>query len=135
MMRNVFLSILMTGFLFAVDVHGEEKVFRAIPGNDGVQRVDVVGGSYFFSPDHIVVKVGVPVELRVRKEPGITPHTIVLKAPEAGINFDVGLATETKEIRFTPEKTGRYEFYCDKKIPFLESHREKGMHGVLEVIN
>jgi plastocyanin domain-containing protein len=98
-----------------------------------VQRVEVRGGSYFFSPRHIIVKVNTPVELKVRKEPGIVPHNMVLKAPEAGIDFNVSLDDTPKVIRFTPTKPGSYPFYCDKKLLFFESHREKGMKGVLEV--
>jgi hypothetical protein len=29
---------------------------------------------------------------------------------------------------------GRYPFYCDKKLFFMAGHREKGMEGVLEVV-
>lgn len=28
---------------------------------------------------------------------------------------------------------GSFAFFCDKKAPFMASHREKGMVGVLEV--
>lgn len=102
--------------------------------SDGIQRVTVVGGSYFFDPDHIIVKVNVPVELTVRKESGIVPHDIVIKAPEAGIDFSESLSTDPKIIRFTPTKIGTYPMYCDKQLLFFESHREKGMEGVLEVV-
>ena len=111
-----------------------EKIFRTAVDSDGVQRVDILGGGYFFTPNHIIVKVDLPVELKVRKESGIVPHNIVIKAPEAGISVDESLDTEPKTIRFTPTKTGVYTFYCDKKLLFFESHREKGMAGVLEVI-
>ena len=111
-----------------------EKIFKAAVDSDGVQRVDILGGGYFFTPNHIIVKVDVPVELKVRKESGIVPHNIVIKAPETGINVDESLDTDPKIIRFTPTKIGNYTFYCDKKLLFFESHREKGMEGVLEVI-
>jgi len=112
----------------------EEKVFRAVANNEGVQRVEIVGGSYFFSPNHVIVRVNVPVELKVRKEPGMVPHNIVMKSPEAGIDFDVSLSAEPKVVKFTPTKTGVYPFYCNKKLLFFESHREKGMEGRLEVV-
>ncbi len=112
----------------------KETVFRAAMGDDGVQHADILGGGYFFTPNHIVVKVNVPVELKVRKESGIVPHNIVIKAPEAGIDFDVSLSDEPKTIRFTPTKTGTYPFYCSKKkFFFFTSHRDEGMEGVLEV--
>jgi hypothetical protein len=74
------------------------------------------------------------VELIVKKEPGITPHDIVINAPEAGINFKEDLTTEPKIIRFTPLKTGKYPMYCSKRFLFFKSHRERGMEGVLEVV-
>lgn len=112
------------------------KVFRAAVGEDGVQRVEILGGGYFFDPDHIIVRVNVPVELKVRKDGWFVPHNIVIKAPEAGIDFTVSLDTEPKVIRFTPTKVGSYPMYCSNDIPWLPiaSHREKGMEGVLEVV-
>ena len=110
-----------------------EKVFQATIDKDGVQQVEVVGESYFFTPSRIIVKVNVPVELKVRKGSGIIPHSIVMKAPDAGIGFRVALSEEPQVVRFTPTKTGLYPYYCDKKLLFFESHREKGMEGILEV--
>ncbi len=135
-MKNLMLACIL--FLscasLAVGAGEKEKVFRATVGDDGVQRVEVMGGSYFFTPNHIIVKVNMPVELIVRKESGIVPHNIVVKAPEAGIDFDVALASEPKVIRFTPTRVGTYPMYCSKKLLFFESHREKGMEGVIEVV-
>ena len=101
---------------------------------DGVQRVEIVGGDYFFKPGHIVVKVNLPVELKVRKETYIVPHSIVIDAPEAGIKVNESLARDPKAITFTPTRAGSYAMYCDKKPPFMSSHREKGMEGLLEVV-
>jgi plastocyanin domain-containing protein len=111
-----------------------EKTYRAIPDQDGVQRVSIIGGSYFFTPSHIIVKVNMPVELKVKKEPGIVPHNIVSKSAEAGIKFDEALDSEPKLIKFTPTKVGIFPFYCDKKLLFFESHQEKGMTGKIEVV-
>ena|SRR6266540_592421 len=111
-----------------------KEIFKATIDSDGVQRVDILGGSYFFKPDFIIVKVNVPVELKVRKESGVTPHNIKINAPEAGIDFKESLGSEPKIIRFVPTKTGKYPIICDKKLLFLASHREKGMEGTLEVI-
>ncbi len=103
-------------------------------GKDGVQRVEIVGGSYFFKPNHIVVKVNVPVELKVSKESGLVPHDIVAKSPEAGIEFKESMSSTPKIIKFTPTKVGKYPIYCTKKAPFSKTHREKGMEGVIEVV-
>ena len=121
-------------FLFSMSAAAaEKKEFTAQADPDGVQRVEILGGSYFFNPNYIIVKVNIPVELKVKKEPGMMPHDIVLKAPEAGIDFAQDLKETPEIIKFTPKKTGTYPFACEKKFLFFESHKDKGMKGVLEV--
>lgn len=108
--------------------------FPADIAADGVQHVRIESGGYFFKPDRVVVKVNVPVALSVSMEKGIIPHTLVIQAPEAGIAVDESLSSEAKTIRFTPTAVGSFPIYCKNKLLFFESHREKGMAGVLEVI-
>jgi plastocyanin domain-containing protein len=111
----------------------KEKVVASVDA-DGVQRVRILGGSYFFKPGHIVVKVNVPVELIASRESGITPHNLLIQAPEAGLKVEEDLGTEPKKIAFKPTAVGKYPIYCSKKLPFMAGHREKGMEGVLEVV-
>ncbi|MDQ5986908.1 MAG: hypothetical protein CSYNP_02643 [Syntrophus sp. SKADARSKE-3] len=111
----------------------EKKEFIAKIDKDGVQRIEMVGGSYFFNPNYIVVSVNVPVEIKIRKESGVIPHDIVLKAPEAGIDFQLELKDTPQTVRFTPTKVGTYPFDCSKKVLFFGSHKDKGMEGTLEV--
>lgn len=92
------------------------------------------GGSYFFKPSRVIVHVNVPVELLVSVEKGLIPHTLVIQSPEAGIVVDEKLSSDAKTIRFTPTAIGKYPFYCKNKLLFFKSHREKGMAGVLEVV-
>jgi len=114
---------------------GKEKRVVATVDADGVQRVEVIGGEYYFDPNYIVVKVNKPVELTVKKAPGYIPHDMVVKAPEAGIDFNVDLdAKKPDTIKFTPTKVGKYEMYCDKKLLFFKSHKDRGMHGMIEVV-
>ena len=128
----VVLILLLVSLGLAQDAR--ENRFVAIIGADGVQRAEIAGGSYYFDPNVIVVKVNVPVELKVKKAGGATPHSISLKAPEAGIDFSVSLGKEPKSIKFTPTKVGKYPFWCTKKLPFMKSHKNHGMTGVLEVV-
>jgi plastocyanin len=101
---------------------------------DGVQRLTMIVDSYFYKPDHVVVRVGLPVELTLISQTTLTPHNFVMKEPDAGvvINKDVP-AGETVTVRFTATKPGTYPFYCDRKLLFFKSHREKGMEGILSV--
>lgn len=134
-MRSLKNSLVILTLLLVCSLNSagaERKEFTATVDRDGVQRVSIVGGSYFFDPNYIIVKVNVPVELKIRKE-GIVPHNLVLHAAEAGMNIKVDLGTEPTVVKFTPTKTGKYPFYCDKKFLFFESHKDKGMEGVIEV--
>jgi plastocyanin domain-containing protein len=140
---KIFVGIaavaLLSIALFAGVATGEDKAPASAPvvvpvAADGVQRIEMLGGSYFFEPKHIVVKVNVPVEIKIKRESGVVPHNIVLKAPEAGLDINESLGTEPKVIKFTPKKTGKYAFVCDKKLLFFESHKDKGMEGILEVV-
>jgi len=135
LLRIIVFSLVMLFQFYSANAQGEEKVFKAAVDGDGVQRVEVIGGSYYFDPNHIIVKVNVPVELTFKKEPGFVPHNIKIIAPEAGININEEMSSDPKTVRFTPVKAGRYSIYCDKSILFLKSHREKGMEGVLEVVD
>ncbi len=130
----VVMGIFLFGTLAFAAEPAQEKRYIATVDPDGVQRVEMLGGGYYFDPNLIVVKVNVPVELKVRKEGGFAPHDIVMKAPEAGMDFAQELRSEPARIRFTPTKTGRYEFECTKKLLYFESHKERGMHGVLQVV-
>ena len=112
----------------------QEKRFVASVDADGVQRVEMVGGDYFYDPNYIVVKVNQPVELKVKKEAGKIPHNLIAKAPEAGIDFTIELKGDPQTIKFTPTKTGKYPIYCGKKLLWFKTHRERGMEGLIEVV-
>jgi plastocyanin len=95
-----------------------------------VQRITVTTHSYWFDPNRIVVRRGVPVELTVRNAAFFVPHDFSCEAKEAGIDVDVrvGMFHAAKTVRFTPTKAGEYHFHCD-----VGTHDEKGMTGTLIV--
>lgn len=106
----------------------------AVPAEGGEIQLRVTAGEYFFKPSRLTVKVNQLVRIVVSREAGIVPHNLVINAPSAGLNIKEDLTTEPKSITFTPTAVGVYAIYCDKKLPFLASHRERGMEGVLEVV-
>jgi plastocyanin len=132
--KRYLLVIAAVLIAFCTTASAEESVTVVPVDRDGVSKVEIIGGSYFFKPNHIVVKVNIPVELKVSKETGLAPHDIVAKSPKAGIEFQVSLSSPPKLIKFTPTKIGKYPIYCSKAAPFSKSHREKGMEGVIEVV-
>ena len=132
-MKKLVVTAAAIAAFLASNVAGAREIYTTVVDSDGVQRVDILGGSYFFKPDYIIVKVNVPVELKVKKEPGFAPHDIIIDAPEAGISVNESLKEEPKVVRFTPIKAGKYPFYCGKKLLLWHKHRDKGMEGTLEV--
>lgn len=113
---------------------GTIKRFVATPGADGVQRVEITGGEYYYDPNYIVVAVNKPVELSFKKAAGYIPHNLIVKAPEAGINLNVDMKNAAQTVKFTPTKIGKYPMYCDHKFLWFATHQEKGMEGVIEVV-
>lgn len=110
----------------------ESVVLKRDP--DGIQRGTLILDSYRYEPNHLVVGAGAPVELVLTSVTLLIPHNFVLRDLDAGLNVseEVG-AGDTATVRFLPSKPGLYTFYCDKKLLFFPSHREKGMEGLLEV--
>ena len=101
---------------------------------DGIQRAVVEADSYEFSPRHLVVRAGKPVELTVKSVTVLVPHNVVIDDPQSGLSIREEIpAGQTRKITFTPTVPGSFAIYCDKKLLFFKSHREKGMEGVLEV--
>ena len=134
LLPRLILSFAVSFVAVFAGAQDKTEAYTATVDKDGVQHISIIGGSYFFKPDRIVVKKNMPVELSVSLEPGIAPHSIVANAPDAGIVFDESLSSNPKIITFTAKATGEYIFYCKNKLPFLPSHREKGMQGIIEVV-
>jgi plastocyanin len=133
---------LFVGLLFAsIPVPGSVVESSELPAptvvpvdSDGVQRVTIVVDSYSYTPGHLQVEVGKPVELILNSVTIITPHNFVLKEPTAGLMIEEDVPTGKGTIvRFTPAQRGLFKFYCDKKLLFFKSHRDKGMEGLLDV--
>jgi plastocyanin len=112
----------------------EPAAFEVPLDPDGIQRATVVADSYSFSPNHLVVRTGKPVELTIKSVTLLVPHNFVIDDPRSGLSIHEEIpAGESVSVRFTPTVPGSFAMYCDKKLLFFKSHREKGMEGVLEV--
>ena len=98
------------------------------------QKIEIVAGSYYFNPDHILVKIGSPVEISLVKEAGFAPHNIVVSDPDNNVIFEQEVTEEKPIAIFTPKKIGDYKMYCDNQLFFFKSHRERGMKGIIQVV-
>ena len=106
------------------------KEVTAATGSDGVQHIRIVAHSFWFEPNRVVVKAGVPVEITVKNAAFGVPHNLTCFDKDAGIELDanLGMFRGQKTARFTPGKPGEYEFFCH-----VDSHSKKGMKGTLVV--
>lgn len=136
-MRGVAL-IGFVGWLIAQQIAVAEAADGAPPvppvviplAADGVQRATITLDSYSYTPKHLIVEAGKPVELTLTSVTTITPHNFIVK--ELSVEQDVS-AGKTVVVTFTPTQTGLFPIYCDKRLWPLPSHRDKGMEGTLEV--
>lgn len=133
--RQVSGMLLVSLFALVPCVLGASPFAVEVPlSADGVQRTMIEAASYSFTPSHLVVRAGKPVELTFKSVSWLTPHNIIIDDPRSGLSVRQELsAGENVTIKFTPAVTGSFAIYCDEKLLFFKSHREKGMEGVLEV--
>ncbi len=123
--------VLSSGIALGED---EQEVLVLQPDADGIQRALIVLDSYAYTPPHISVQAGLPIEFRFENQSFLTPHNFVLDYPDVALQHDVSVdAGDSVTIRFSVQTSGTYTFYCDKQLLFFPSHREEGMEGRLEV--
>lgn len=91
---------------------------------DGVQVVEVEGGSFYYKPNLIRVKKGEPVKIVLNSVDMM--HDFVID--ELDVRTDIIKSGETTEVEFTADTTGEFEFYCS-----VGQHRANGMVGTLIV--
>ena len=104
-------------------------------GQDETQTLTLTLGDYSFTPQDINVQAGRAVILTLINKDGITPHNFSLQDSAGGLDIDASVsAGSTVAIEFTPEIPGSYTFFCNKKLPFMKSHRARGMEGTLNIL-
>ena len=123
------------GLLMAVQTAVVQAADMAPPfvvpmGADGVQRATITLDSYSYTPNHVIVEAGKPVELTLTSVTTLTPHNFIIK--ELSVEQDVS-AGKTVVVKFTPAQAGIFPIYCDKRLWPMPSHRDKGMEGTFEV--
>lgn len=132
-MKRGMLAALCVGLVAgcASGLNRPVREVTATMGTDQVQRLTVTTHSFYFEPNRIVVKRGIPVELTVKNGAFFVPHDFSCEAKDAGIELDqpVGMFHSSKTLRFTATRTGEYPFHCD-----VDGHAKKGMMGTLVVV-
>lgn len=122
---SLWLGILFTGLLPG-----------AITADDSrAPVIRIALGDYKFKPAEISVNAAKPVVLELQNVDGMTPHNFTLKDDVTGLNISISVpAGSTQPVTLMPPVPGVYTFYCNKKLPFMKSHRDRGMQGKLVVV-
>ena len=90
------------------------------------QKITVTAKKYEFTPSTIEVKAGQPVEITFQSED--TKHGFEQK--ELGVEKVVFSKDAPQTVKFTPTKTGTYQFKCAKFCGMGHS----GMKGQIVVV-
>lgn len=85
---------------------------------------DVVGGSFYFTPNVIHVKKGDKVKIVFHDAGGMHNFTL----DEFNVKMDTIKTGETATTEFTADKTGSFEYYCG-----VGQHRQMGQKGTIIV--
>lgn len=104
----------------------------ALAAAAGPREIPIVLGEYRFTPSQLELVAGETVRLQITNADRLTPHNLSLSG--GGLELDVDVAAgQTLEVEITPQEPGNYPFFCANKLPFMKSHRERGMEGALLV--
>ena len=90
-------------------------------GDEETLELSMVSGGFFFNPKNLTLTKDQPVSITMQNS-GI--HTFTIDE----LNVNVPLRGSSATVKFTPTKSGTFEYYC--AIP---GHRESGMFGSLIV--
>lgn len=127
-------SLALTALAMAADPPSMGPPFTVPVDADGVQRTTVTLDSYSYTPGHLIVEQGKPVELTLKSVTTLVPHNFIIKDPAGSLSVEQDVsAGKTAILKFTPTQSGTFPIYCDKRLWPLPSHRDKGMEGKLEV--
>ena len=93
-------------------------------GTPKVVSFTVRGGSFFFNPSTMKVKLGDTVNITFINEGG----THDLKIDEYNVATKILASAAQETVSFVATKKGSFEYYCS-----MSSHRQAGMKGTLTV--
>lgn len=117
-------SLRMTGIIFLsslVGISGQAALAESAP-----KVISISARKFEYTPNHITLKKGVPTVLRLITED--RSHGFSIPAMNLRADIRPGKAAE---LKFTPQKTGDFDFFCD--IYCGEGH--EGMSGKITVVD
>ena len=105
-MRDAGIRILIVLVMLAAIMVAAADHSALAQGNEQVVRI--TAERFFFRPDNVTVKAGIPTVLELFSKDVMHGFN----CPDLGIRSDIPPHKVTT-IRFTPKKTGTFPFRCD----------------------
>ncbi len=103
-------------------------------GDSSTKVIEVTLGDYRYKPGDIQLSVNQPVILRLINVDSFTPHNFTMEDDSDGLDVNVDIpAGDTVDVHLMPLVAGSHDFYCHNQLWPMDSHREKGMAGILRV--
>jgi plastocyanin len=131
-------TVSATVLAFAVSALQSTAAQQTEPQSRTVASITIVLSNFAFEPDHILLKVGIPVRLHLVNECSgghsfAAPGFFAASSPERGFSIPSNGAVEVAshqqvDIVVVPHAPGQYRLECTH---FL--HSVFGMHGTIEV--
>lgn len=90
-----------------------------------IREIKVLGSEFSFSPFSISVKSGEKVRI-IFQNAGKFPHNLAID--KLGVATKTISTGETDTVEFSTDQKGSFAMYCS-----VDSHRQKGMEGVIQV--
>ncbi|OGG04892.1 hypothetical protein A2Z33_06350 [Candidatus Gottesmanbacteria bacterium RBG_16_52_11] len=87
-------------------------------------NVEVEAGSFYYKPNVIRAKIGVPVTIVLTAADAMHDFNI----DELDVSIPVTKSGSSSTVTFTPDRTGEFEYYCS-----VGQHRQNGQVGKLIV--
>ncbi len=102
------------------------RYFMAVSAQPKEVVIKVMAKRFDYTPSHITVKKGVPVEFELRTRDVMMGFSL----PDFNVRADI-VPDKVTRLRLTPDKTGTFIFLCD--IFCGAGHEE--MNGKLTVVD
>jgi len=122
-MKNIIILLIAASVGYLHQESVSQSSTRPISSDDQVIRISA--STFEFTPGEITVKKGIPVVLELMSQD--RRHGFKLTAFNLRADIKPGV---TEKIRFVPDKTGTFTFFCDV---FCGGGHED-MSGILKVV-
>ena len=129
-------TVLVLVFLWVPSLVEPSSPVILIAGQDGVQRIKVVLGSYFYSPNEIIIQANKPVIIELENESFWTPHNFVIGDPKMNMHHEINVSPgDTVNLQLLLVSPGRYTFTATTNSYFFLAIEKRVWRAYLKYVS